>query len=224
MLRTSQMRPIWQRKEAVLISGVSFLMKSTFSEWGLFMTEKLELSVGGYTFLTEKDAQLARAEEKRIEYLEGHIDYSRPEEIRYVYEKTIRERMFKTPVGLEYLKRMRSYLLAQAEINPTAVPDIPLYGSFDGEIREQPNPARTRIKPSAKKEEKKRFRFTVSVILNIVLALVIISMFSISLNSENPNILNYEKNLVNRYAAWEEELTQREQAVREKERELTFTE
>lgn len=188
------------------------------------MAEKQELSVCGYIFLTEKDAQLARAEEKKIEFLEARIDYSKPEEIRYVYEKTIRDRMFKTPVGLEYLKRMRGYLLEQTEMNPADVPEIPLYSSFEGEIREQPSPARTRIKPSAKQEEKKRFRFKVSVMLNIILALVIISMFSISLNSENPNILNYERNLVDKYAAWEEELTQREQAVREKERELTFTE
>lgn len=180
--------------------------------------------MGGYTFLTEKDAQLAKAEEKKIEFLEERIDYSRPEGILYVYEKTIRERMFKTPVGLEYLKKMRSYLLEQTEMNPADVPDIPLYTSFDGEIREQPSPTRTRIKPSQKQEEKKKFRFTVSVILNIILVLSMISMFSISLNSDNPNIVNYERNLVDKYATWEEELTQREQAVREKERELSFTE
>lgn len=47
-------------------------------------------------------------------------------------------------------------------------------------------------------------------------------MFMITLKSDNPNILNYEKNLVNRYAAWEQELREREQVVREKERELNI--
>ena len=34
-------------------------------------SEKNALSVGGYLFYTEKDAQLARAEEQKIEYLEA---------------------------------------------------------------------------------------------------------------------------------------------------------
>lgn len=62
------------------------------------MAEENNRSVGGYEFFTEKDAQLARAEEKRVEYLEERIDYTRPESILYVYEKMIKERVFKTPV------------------------------------------------------------------------------------------------------------------------------
>ena len=59
-----------------------------------------------------------------------------------------------------------------------------------------------------------------SVVMNIVMIIAIIAMFVITLNSDQPNILNYEKNIQNKYATWEQELTQREQAVREKEREL----
>ena len=56
--------------------------------------------------------------------------------------------------------------------------------------------------------------------MNIVMIVAIIAMFVITLNSDQPNILNYERNLQNKYASWEQELTQREQTVREKEREL----
>ncbi len=185
------------------------------------MAENQERSVGGYLFFTEKDAQLARAEEKKIEYLEARIDYSRPESILHVYEKAIHERIFKTPVGLEYLKQLRTFLLEQEEIDPSRVMDITLYSTFDGEIREQSNPVKPKVQPPKKKEHP---YFTVSVILNILLVLAICAMFSISLNSDNPNILNYEKNIKNQYAAWEQELTEREQAVREKEKELFFTE
>ena len=40
------------------------------------------LSVGGFLFYTEKDAQIARAEEQKIQYLEERIDYSSPERIQ----------------------------------------------------------------------------------------------------------------------------------------------
>ena len=43
-------------------------------------------------------------EDMKIEYLEARIDYSRPEVILQIYENAIQERIFKTPVGLFYLK------------------------------------------------------------------------------------------------------------------------
>ena len=60
----------------------------------------------------------------------------------------------------------------------------------------------------------------ISVILNVLLVLAIIAMFTITLKSDNPNVLNYEKAITNKYAAWEQELTEREQRIREKEKEL----
>ena len=70
------------------------------------------------------------------------------------------------------------------------------------------------------KDGGKKAGLCLSVIMNIVMIVAIIAMFVITLNSDQPNILNYERNLQNKYASWEQELTQREQTVREKEREL----
>ena len=44
----------------------------------------------------------------------------------------------------------------------------------------------------------------------------------ITLNGTTPNALNYKKAILNEYSAWEEELTEREAAVRAKERELNI--
>lgn len=183
--------------------------------------EKGALSVGGYLFYTEGDAQLARAEEQKIEYLEARIDYSSPESIRYVYEKSIHERVFKTPVGLQYLKRQQEYLKSRPDMAPDSVIDIPLFIPFGGELREHTNPARARVVPSGRKNGQK-YGLTISVLLNIMLVLAIIAMFGISFLSENPNIVNYERAITDKYAAWDQELTERERAVREKERELNI--
>lgn len=184
------------------------------------MADGRNLSVGGYRFYTEKDAQLAATELKKIEYLEARIDYSRPDSILMVYEKTIHERIFKTPVGLQYLKELRDYLLKQPEIDPQRVPEIPLYNSFSGEVRERSAPARNRIKTADGGKDGEKSGFVISVILNVLLVLAVICMFTITLRSDNPNVLNYQRVLTDRYAQWEQELTERENAVREKEREL----
>ncbi len=184
-------------------------------------SEKNTLSVGGYLFYTERDAQVAWEEERKIEYLEAHIDYSSPESIRYVYEHTIQERLFKTPVGLRYLQKLRDFLLAQPGADPENIMDIPLYIVFDRELREHGNPARERVAPSKKKDrDKEKTRFTLSVVLNVLLVGAIIAMFFISYVSEQPNIINYERALTSRYASWEQDLTEREQVIREKELEL----
>ena len=183
------------------------------------MEENRELSVDGYLFYTERDAQTASAELKKIEYLEARIDYSRSESILLVFKKAIQERIFRTPVGIQYLKGLQSYLLEQPDIAPEDVPDIPLYSTFSGTIREQSNPVRNRLKSSVKADTI-RARFQVSLVLNVLLVLAMIAMFTITVKSDNPNIINYEKNIRNQYASWEQELTEREAAVREKEREL----
>ena len=51
----------------------------------------------------------------------------------------------------------------------------------------------------------------------MLLVIAIIAMLVITLSSDQPNILNYETALQNRYSTWEQELTERERAVREKE-------
>lgn len=177
----------------------------------------------GFLFYTDKDADMAALERRKIDYLEERMDYTQPETILKIYEKAIHDRIFKTPVGFLYLKRLQNYLLDQENIDPGQVAPIPLYMSYSGEMRENVNPAKSRVKPSEKKEDKAS-KFTISVILNILLLLAVVAMFFITLKADQPNILNYEKAVMNRYAAWEQELTDREQAVREREIELHLLE
>ena len=49
---------------------------------------------------------------------------------------------------------------------------------------------------------------------------LIVAMFAITFTSKNPNILNYRQAITNEYSTWEQELTEREKVIREKERQL----
>ena len=174
--------------------------------------------VAGYCFLGEDDANLARQEERKIAYMEKHMDYSVPEKVLVIYTRSIDERIFKTPVGHDYLRQMQDFLLNSPEIDPKNVPPIKMYINYQPTMRQRTNPTRDRVKPP--KEKKHADKFFVSVLLNIALALGICGMFAIAMKSDNPNILNYEKAVINKYASWEQDLSNREKAVREKEREL----
>ncbi|MBD5461293.1 MAG: hypothetical protein HDR26_10190 [Lachnospiraceae bacterium] len=173
--------------------------------------------VRGYCFVGEDDAQLASQEEKKIAYLEKHMDYNMPDTVLQIYQKSIDERIFKTPVGYEYLKSIQQYLLASEEIRNEDIPPIRLFVSFQPRMRQATQPARNRVQPP---EPRRKVLLPVSLLLNLVLLIAVGAMFVIALKSDQPNILNYETAITNKYSEWEQELTQREKVVREKEREL----
>ncbi len=180
--------------------------------------EQTERMVEGYLFMNEEDAELARQEKKKIEYLKQHIHYSSAEGVLRIYKKALAERIFKTPVGHDFLKEMREQLLQSGQLEEEEIPPVVLFTTYNLRMRKSYTPARERVKVQ---EEKTHWQ-VISLIANLILALAVAGMFMITLKSDNPNILNYEKNLVNRYAAWEQELREREQVVREKERELNI--
>ena len=173
--------------------------------------------VSGFAFYSEKDARLAEQERQKIAYLDKRIDRTNLESVLVIYKKALDDRVFRTPVGLEYLRELQGELKAEQDLLGEEIPPIPLWTNF-ADTREKTSPARRRIKPAP--EENKNTTFRLSLIMNIVMVIAIIAMFIITLNSDQPNVLNYERNLQNKYATWEQELTQREQTVREKEREL----
>lgn len=173
--------------------------------------------VDGFSFYTNQDADLADLERKKIAYLEARMDYSNPDSILRIYEKAIQDKIFKTPVGIFYLKHLREFLLEQEEIAPEDIEPIPLYHTFGKEAKT------TKVKEGeneAEQKEKKSAALSFSVVLNLLLAAAVVAMFAIALNAGQPNILNYERVITDRYATWEQELSEREQVIREKEREL----
>lgn len=178
---------------------------------------KSELQVDGFLFFNAEDAQLALKEKKQVEYLRNHMDLSAPKNMLMIYEKANKERLFRTPIGISYLQELRMQLL-KAGVSEEELSCIHLYANFEPRLRTKTEPVKQRIVQSKKEELKKKFYF--SVLLNVLLVAAVIAMFVITVNSSQPNILNYESALQNRYAAWEQELTEREKVIREKEREL----
>lgn len=81
-------------------------------------------------------------------------------------------------------------------------------------------------KPKKSANDKKlaeyRSKYKWSLFINIVLVIVIALMVYITLNSKNINIINYEERLQNEYAAWAEELADREEALNRREHELNL--
>lgn len=190
------------------------------------MAEKADWVVDGFQFGTQQDAELAQTELLRIERLEEKLDYQNYEMVRAVYKKALNNRVFKTPVGYDFLKKLRG-ILQEDPMQDEEIDNIPVYGVYS--MRESASQTMERIQASrrpVKKEMPKQEFFSrkTSILVNIGLLALVIVMFVISTTSSKPTVLNYERVLQNRYAEWEQQLSEREQVIREKERELLIAE
>ena len=182
--------------------------------------EQQGVEAGGFCFMNGEDAALADKEQKQIEYLETRLNFQHPEQILAIYGKLVEERTFKTPVGMSYLKRLQDYLLSKPSISREKIPFIPVAESYVRKMPETRVELKSIKEAAQRKRDRKASNYKISIALNVILVIGILVMFWMTMQSATPNMLNYKTALENQYATWEQELTERENVVREKEREF----
>ena len=74
------------------------------------------------------------------------------------------------------------------------------------------------------KLEKKKRTTVIMAMVCIGLGILVIALFAVAFTGKHPNILNYENVILDKYSSWEQELTERENAIREKELSLKVNE
>ena len=173
----------------------------------------------GFLFLNEEDMLLAQKEKRQITYIQTKLDYNNIGQVFNIYNKAIKERLFVTPIGINYLRTLQEYLQENYEFKERISP-IPIYDSYHmkNNIMKEVKLKSDELQKIKKKE--KGITISFSIILNILLILAIIFMFTITMKSDHPNIMNYKTTILTKYASWDQELTERELVIREKEREL----
>ena len=176
---------------------------------------------GIYSYEMVAEADDARVEAQRIARLEKQLDYTRPAFVLAFYKKALEDRVFKTVEGFSYLVHLRKYLESRKEDLSGVIPPIPAdYMSERAHYRMLINEVKDNLKKEKKKTHKLRHNNTTMGIVIAALVVALIAMLAIALVSDNPNILNYERVLQDKYATWEKELDEREELIREKELEL----
>ncbi|MBF1007847.1 MAG: hypothetical protein HXK87_01845 [Lachnospiraceae bacterium] len=196
-------------------------IKSDFAESSLV--------VEGFRFLTTADAEKAKLDLAKINYLKKNLGYATSTALDAVYEKAIENQIFSTPVGWQFLFEIRMRLIS-SELKGTAFSPIPVTMPLsrreakeqaEQELQKRNEKERTQERGSRGKLSRKAGRMIqFSLALNLVLVFLVAAMFVILNFSQTDNIVNYKRNITNRFAEREERLKEREAAIREKERKL----
>lgn len=180
-------------------------------------------NIDGFSFADAEDVTLAEEEIKKIKFIAEKMNMDNPKGVLAVYDKLISSGFFVTPVGVEYLRTLQSYLYKCQSIPDDAVRDIPVPISYSKALNKRAQDREDRLNAEREKRSlRKTFKneYKISLILNLILFIMVIAMFVITLQAENPNMINYRTAILNQYSDWEQDLAQREEAVREKELKL----
>lgn len=198
----------------------------------MFMEQRY--MIDGFEFCYEEDEKRAKEEFARIKALSSRIDEDDLGALKAVYTKAVEQKIFETQIGLCYLADIRRYLLSKGVLGEKECP-IPVlytrtsvqnqtkrlseeYASFKQKVKKDAEEKLQKEKQENRRlVHKCRQRNLACVILGIMVAV----MFVISMTGNNPTVLNYKRAITDQYAEWEQQLTERENAVRQKEAEFS---
>ena len=192
--------------------------------------------IDGFTFKNKEDYIQAKNEYDGVAYMKSRTNMNNPANVFSVYKSLVEKGVFCTPVGISYLYELRSILLKSSDY-ATIVSEMPIpvagssssKGGFSFRKKKEEFTKSDVIKNMKKYdiESVYRNRFISAIFVIIILVVVMIFMLIITKNSENTNILNYKHRLDAEYEEkedsliqWQSQLEQRENAVKQKEKEL----
>ena len=181
--------------------------------------------IDGFAFSDDADISLASSEIEKIKYIAGKMNMDNPKGVLAVYDKLITSGIFVTPVGYEYLRTLQSFLYKSKDIPDEAVREIPVPISYTRalNIRSEERDEKISYQREARTLRKTfRNEYKISLIVNIILIIMVIAMFVITLKAENPNMINYRTAILNQYSEWEQDLNERETAIKQRELELNM--
>lgn len=165
------------------------------------------IEVSGFLFEDEEIAAQARKEEEGIRFIKEKSTLNNPEVVLKLYKTLLQQKLFVTPVGLQFLLELRSFLEGSPSVDKEEIPAIDTAVFLKAAVAE--NSKKTPQKQSAVSVSKGSYKqpFYVALFFAIVFGISVLGMFVIAeASNNNVNILNYREKIINQYEQWEKEL------------------
>lgn len=120
--------------------------------------------VEGYEFDTLEEATIAKKEIQAVKYLSQKTSRTTPQEVYKIYNKIVEDDLFKTEIGLDYLRALEEYLMQSGlfEVKEEAQPEV---SPFDVSTEEaesvsqevfEPDVSEAKATDSSKSDKKKK--------------------------------------------------------------------
>ncbi len=183
--------------------------------------------VDGYLFSSRERAKDAKKEAEAVAYIKEQTNLRDPDIVLKLYNRLLDEEVFDTPVGIAFLRDLQEHLRMVPYIKREDIRPIPGDSLV---VEKEVDKVKAKAETAKKKQEAVyarensgayRTKYHVALFFAIVFALAIIGIYAITAFSGNSvTIANYEEELINKYASWEQELSEKEQELNQRESQL----
>ncbi|MBU5332646.1 hypothetical protein KQI61_10575 [Anaerocolumna aminovalerica] len=176
--------------------------------------------VNGFIFNNNEDFSRAKEEQEVIDHFKTKVDLSDPNDTLKLYNRFIEKNTFQTPVGYLFLKELQESILKSDIIKPEEMQKINYISQ---------NPSTKTVKKEVDSLALNKYKEMVqnlkiklrnSRIINLFFLVIVIAMIIIAIYSDKTVFTNFENEVIDHYASWEEELKLKENELEEREAKL----
>ena len=160
----------------------------------------------GFTFHSEAELSEAKKEAEVVAYIRGQADLSNVKTVVKLYNRLIEKGTLTTELGIAFLKELRSRALDSGVVTENSLEALPV------PEKQKPDEPKV-ISKDRKLMELYRERSRNLAIVVAILCVVIVALFAIRLFGTASPFVDYEQKVLNEYAGWKEELTEKEDAL-----------
>ncbi len=173
--------------------------------------------IDGYAFETKEEYNLAMREQRNIVSIKGRMNSQSKESVLMIYRKLVSKELLVTPIGLEFLRELRYSLINDFHMEATELPMIHVTAHKREEKKSKEEYTANQLMKENNKLKDTLFKLR---IFTFGLLIIIVGIFIMTATNPNSAYIDTENKIVNKYASWEEDLQQREKAVKDKEQAL----
>lgn len=176
----------------------------------------VKYTLEGFEFSSEEEYKIAKEDYDAIQFFKEKLDVSDLPAVHKLYKRLIERDTLQTAVGYSFLKELQNILLENEYRSLDKLEKIHI------ETIEQPYERVEEVSVDHYKglAENRKIKNRNSRIINILLVFTIIIMFIIALRADKTVFVQFEQDMVDKYSAWETELTEWEEMLSKREAEL----
>lgn len=169
----------------------------------------------GFSFRSEEELTEAKKEAEVVAYIRSQADLGNVKTAVKLYNRLIEKGTLVTTLGIAFLQELRSRALDSGLVAESSLHPLPEPVKQE-KLQQEKKPSKEKKLLEFYKEKSKRLTFTV-----VVLCIVIVILFAIRLFGTASPFADYEQKVLDQYAGWKEELTEKEEQLHQWENRLT---
>lgn len=174
--------------------------------------------VEGFAFQTKEEYEIAAKEQESITYIKSKSDLKNGKAALKLYVSFVEKDVFKTVVGYTFMENLRRHIINQKVVPADMIPAVPVKKEIVKEVKAAgKKDSVSALEKKCKELEHKR---SISMYLNMFLAIIVVAMFAITYFSPKNNADVAREKIQNEYSEWQKQLDEKEKALEKKEASL----